>query len=212
MNRIKSIIRKCKASESSVFRVLCSHAYYELVGKQILANDRVTIRGVDRIETSGLLQIGISYVGFMHKYDKTYLNVQGRLIFKGEYSIGKGCRFDIGKEAVATFGKGYVAANSNFIIMHGLTVGDGCAISWDCQFLDEDFHQISYHDRVQKDNSIEIGNRVWIGSNVLVLKGSKIPNGCVVAAGSVVTGAFNKENVLIAGNPARIIKHDIKWE
>ncbi len=202
----------CRGSHSSIFRVLLSYAYYKLLGKNILANNRVIIRGIDKIDTRELVQIGMANIGFVHKYDRTSLNINGRLIFKGRYSIGKGCRFDIGKEAVAEFGEGYVTANTNFFIMHGLTVGDGCSISWGCQFLDEDFHKINYLSQNQKINKIEIGNHVWIGCNVIILKGSKIPDGCVVAAGSVVTKAFEKENVLIAGNPASIIKENVQWE
>ena len=95
--------------------------------------------------------------------------------------------------------------------MHGLKVGDGCAISWGCQFLDEDFHDIQYAGKIAKPHQIEIGDHVWIGSNVTVLKGSKIPDGCVVASGSVVKSKFEIKNALIAGNPAKIIKEGISW-
>jgi len=193
---------------------LYSYAYLRLRGKYILKAKRVLIHGVRRIETAGLCQIGMADVGFMNKYDRTYLNVRGRLIFTGPYSIGKGCRFDIGEEAVAKFGEGYVNANTSFIIMHGLTVGRRCAISWGCQFLDDDFHRIGYASRCgdAKGNAIHIGNHVWIGSNVTLLKRSVIPDGCVVASGAVVTKPFDQQDALIAGNPARVIRANIKWE
>ncbi len=183
-----------------------------MIGKSILRGPRVLIRGVNKIETGGLVKIGIGYIGFMHKYDRTYLNVNGRLVFKRKFSIGKGCRFDIGDNALAEFGEGYVSANTTFVIMHGLTVGDGCAISWGCQLLDDDFHKISYASKRQKANPIRIGNHVWIGSNVTLLKGSVIPDGCVVGSGSVVARAFETPNTLIAGNPARVVKENITWE
>jgi acetyltransferase-like isoleucine patch superfamily enzyme len=46
----------------------------------------------------------------------------------------------------------------------------------------------------------------------MVLKGAVIPNGCVVAAGSVVTKRFEEENSLIAGTPARVTRTGIEWE
>ena len=52
---------------------------------------------------------------------------------------------------------------------------------------------------------VEIGENCWIGSKVTFVDGSKIGNGCVVAAGSVVTKSFG-DNVIIAGVPAKIIK------
>lgn len=184
---------------------------YKIFRKDILANNKTIINGFRNIFTGGPLEIGLSDVGFMHKYDRTYLNISGRLIFKGNYSIGKGCRFDIGSDAVAEFGSGYVNAKTNFIIMHGLSIGDDCAISWGCEFLDEDFHELTYSGKRKKDPSIRIGNHVWIGSNVTVLKGSKVPDECVVASGSVVCSVFEKTNCLIAGNPARVIKENVKW-
>jgi acetyltransferase-like isoleucine patch superfamily enzyme len=90
-------------------------------------------------------------------------------------------------------------------------VGNGCVISWDCQFLDEDFHWLEYEGKVERDKKIAIGDHVWIGCGVTVLKGARVPNGCVVAANSVVTKAFQEEKCILAVNPARIIKSDVAW-
>lgn len=212
MQRLKVLIKKCRKSDSSFFWVIIRYLRYKISGKNILANNKVVIKGFKNIQTNGLLQIGMGYVGFMHKYDRSYLNINGSLIFQGNYSIGKGCRFDIGSLAVAKFGQGYVNANTNFIIMNGITIGDECVISWGCEFLDEDFHNITYSGKKERSPSIEIGNHVWIGSNVTVLKGSRIPDGCVIAAGSVVCSMFEKSNCLLAGNPAKVIKENVEWE
>jgi acetyltransferase-like isoleucine patch superfamily enzyme len=206
------IINKCRKSDSSVLIVVLQHLRYKIAGKNILANNKVIIKGLSNIHTNGLLQIGMAYVGFMHTHDITYLNINGSLIFQDNYSIGKGCRFDIGNGAIAKFGSGYVNSNTNFIIMHGITVGDGCAISWGCEFLDEDFHHIAYKEKKERTPEIEIGSRVWIGSNVTILKGSRIPDGCVIASGSVVSSRFEITNCLIGGNPAKVIRENVEWK
>ena len=60
-----------------------------------------------------------------------------------------------------------------------------------------------------KENFITIGNDVWIGTEVTIIKNIKIGNGAVIAAKAVVT-----ENVppfaIIAGNPAKIIGYRYK--
>lgn len=52
---------------------------------------------------------------------------------------------------------------------------------------------------------ISIGNNVWIGGNAVICPGVTLGNNVVVGAGSVVTKSF-PDDVVIAGNPARIIK------
>ena len=59
---------------------------------------------------------------------------------------------------------------------------------------------------------IEIGNHVWIAKQVTVLKNTKILDNTVVGCNSVVAKQFDKSNIVIAGNPARIIKENIKWD
>lgn len=54
--------------------------------------------------------------------------------------------------------------------------------------------------------SITIGDSVWLGANVTILKGAKIGNGCIVAANSVVTRGLYPDNTVLAGTPARVIK------
>ena len=53
---------------------------------------------------------------------------------------------------------------------------------------------------------ITIGNNCWIGAKVTILDGTKIGNGCIVAAGAVVKGIF-PDNVIIGGVPAKILKY-----
>ena len=50
-----------------------------------------------------------------------------------------------------------------------------------------------------------LGDNCWFGANVSVLQGVTIGNGCVIAAGSVVTKDV-PENCLVAGVPATIKK------
>ena len=53
---------------------------------------------------------------------------------------------------------------------------------------------------------VTIGNDVWLGGNVTVLPGVTIGNNVVVAAGAVVTKDI-PDNCVVAGVPAKIVKH-----
>ncbi len=59
---------------------------------------------------------------------------------------------------------------------------------------------------------ITIGNHVWLARDVKIFKDVSIADNTVVANGSVVTKSFDKENVLLGGCPAKILKENINWE
>ena len=52
---------------------------------------------------------------------------------------------------------------------------------------------------------IKIGNNCFIGINSIILPGVKIGNNVIIGAGSIVTKNI-PDNVVIAGNPAKIVK------
>ena len=53
---------------------------------------------------------------------------------------------------------------------------------------------------------VEIGNDVWIGANAMILPGITVGNGCIIAAGAVVTHDV-PDYAIVGGNPAKIIKY-----
>ncbi len=66
-------------------------------------------------------------------------------------------------------------------------------------------HPVKRNSGLEYAKPIKIGNNVWLGGGVIVTPGVTLGDNVVVGAGSVVTKSF-PDNVVIAGNPARIIK------
>lgn len=54
--------------------------------------------------------------------------------------------------------------------------------------------------------SIGVGSGTWIGARATFIAGSGVGSGCIVAAGSLVKEKFGN-NVIVAGVPARVVKH-----
>jgi acetyltransferase-like isoleucine patch superfamily enzyme len=100
--------------------------------------------------------------------------------------------------------------------MDSITIGKNTDIGSGCKIIDNDFHPLPYsqrHPEEQLDKvgkrPINIGEGCFIGANSLILKGTTLGNNVVVGAGSVVCGTF-PDNVIIAGNPAGVIKQNEK--
>jgi acetyltransferase-like isoleucine patch superfamily enzyme len=93
-----------------------------------------------------------------------------------------------------------------------ITVGKNVLIAGNCQIIDNNGHslyQTNLLDRINtksKSKPIVIEDGVWIGIGSIILPGVTIGAGSVVSAGSVVNNNVPK-NVLVAGNPAIIIKN-----
>ena len=95
-----------------------------------------------------------------------------------------------------------------------ISIGDNTLIGSGCLITDTDSHPILAEQRLleyggeqyTKRAPIVIGSNVFIGARSIITKGVHIGDGVVVGAGSVVTKDV-PANVVVAGNPAKIIKN-----
>jgi len=91
----------------------------------------------------------------------------------------------------------------------GLEIGDECIAGQylSCHPENHNYENIDISIRHQgvTRKGIKIGKNCWIGSKVTILDGVEIGDGCILAAGSVITKSF-PNNSIIAGVPAKLIK------
>lgn len=107
-----------------------------------------------------------------------------------------------------------------FIVMSGepnrtIRIGKDCMFSAYIVIRSSDAHTLyDLKDRkiLNEPTDVEIGDHVWICQNVIILKNARIPSNSVIGAYSLVNKAFEEENVVIAGNPARIVKSNVNWD
>lgn len=157
----------------------------------------------------GAIRIGLGYVGTVDgKSSRCTWENTGDIYFEGQAFLNVGtCLINHGQLTIgdgATFN-----GNVKIICFNNIKIGNGFICAWDSQIMDTDFHKIEdfSHKRINEDRPIIIGNHVWIGTGCLILKGTVIPDNCVIAARSVVSKKMCYENVIYGSNS--VIKEGI---
>jgi len=134
-----------------------------------------------------------------------------------------GCSFALGKNGTCSIGDFSLVNGALIMAEERIEIGSYCLISWSVGIADSDFHPIEpaqrridaealapfFKDRPSRPKlrtmPVIIEDNVWIGMNATILKGVTIGENSVVAAGAVVTKSV-PANVVVAGNPAVVIK------
>jgi maltose O-acetyltransferase len=84
-----------------------------------------------------------------------------------------------------------------------VTIGNDVALANDCYVMDTSSHGVE--GRNAKVAPVTIGDGTWVGTRALVLPGVTIGRRVVVGAGAVVTRDV-PDDVMVAGNPARVVR------
>ncbi len=139
--------------------------------------------------------------------DNTYLHKVKIIIGFKDCHIN-GCKIIIGEGT--SFNSAYIQTGEN---NSTLTIGRNCMFSFNIEISCTDTHAIAdlNGNLLNKGNNIEIGDNVWVCKNAVVLKNTKIPNNCIVAQGCIIAGKFYKNNCILAGIPAKVVKENIIW-
>ena len=134
-----------------------------------------------------------------------------------------GVSFAIGVNGSCKIGDFTLLNGALIMAEERIEIGNHVLISWNVGIADSDFHPLDaaqrridtlalapfYKDRpprpALKTAPVIIADNVWIGMNAIILKGVTIGENSVVAAGSVVAKSV-PANVVVAGNPAVVVK------
>lgn len=113
------------------------------------------------------------------------------------------------ENSIITIGDNTKISNDVSIIsFKSIQIGRNCLIGDRLTVYDCDGHGINPYtrcDSIGNAESVIIGDDVWIGSMVTILKGVSIGNNSIIAANSVVTHDV-PNNSIVAGNPAKLVK------
>lgn len=99
-----------------------------------------------------------------------------------------------------TIGTSFFNQGCAITCMDNIQIGDNCLFGPNVVVVDHD-HEYRYIDERRgnhyKKAPISIGNNVWIGANVTILRGTQIEDGAVIGAGCVIRGKVEKNTVVV---------------
>lgn len=141
----------------------------------------------------------------------------GRIHIGDDVTIGSSCTWDLaysmGQRPELTIGNRVSLNYGNIIsVASSVRIGDDTLIAGRVTIFDNTSHPTSPAKRLMKvridqaDTApVVIGANVWIGIGAIILRGVEIGDNSIVAAGAVVTRSV-PPNVIVAGNPARVVR------
>lgn len=180
----------------------------------------ISLKGAITIDCAletGMIKFGFSDVGIVDKkYNRTLIEINGKIVFKGSAIFGNGSKISVGKNGILQIGNKFcISANSTIICFDSVVFGDNVLFSWEVLVMDTDFHEtvntINNEIKDKITSPINIGNNVWIGMRSTLLKGTTLPDNIIIGANSLLNKPYQvPNNVLLAGNPAILKKTNIR--
>lgn len=167
--------------------------------------------------SSGRVQVGAGSVvrwGRLHTHRKGQVRIGVRSMVL--------CRVDFdGPSGRVHIGDRCYLGASHLVCHTSITIGDDVIMSWGVTVVDHDSHSPNWSERASdvsdwmkgrknwehvKVAPVVIGDKAWIGFGASILKGVAVGEAAVVAARSVVTRDV-PPHCVVAGNPARVVRH-----
>lgn len=138
----------------------------------------------------------ISYKNFILDLSKgSSLIFEGKATFRNNNNIKiSGGKLKIGRNVFFNNGNS-INCRSEIIIGENTLFGEGVKI-YDHDHKYKDTSQL-IKNQDYNEKKIIIGSNVWIGSNVILLRGSIIGNNCVISAGSIIKGKIPDNSIVI---------------
>ena len=161
-----------------------------------------------RIERGGRLELEPGVATEREKGNRIWIQVGGRLQLgartwlrtegaTNQITVGPGAAIRIGPDSLL-----------NGVMLHAkvsIEIGSDARIGFGARILDSDLHDLD-RETPERSDPIRIGDRVWIGCDVLVLRGVSVGDDTVVGAGSIVTSDL-PARVLALGAPAKPVRN-----
>lgn len=190
-------------------RIRVAKGNHFLVGSSLMKNVHLEIQGTDNeVIIEDLVQMDHLTIHIQGNHNRLVIGRENgfdhcSLWMEDDYNameIGEHNRFFEGSQLAALEGT-------------KISIGADGLYAKDVQVRTSDSHSVldTEGKRINPARDISIGNHVWLGDSVMVLKGSVIPDDVVVGARSLVNKHLESDGGMYVGTPAHLVKKNINW-
>lgn len=148
------------------------------------------------------------------------INIQGKMVFKGQAQFGKDYFVFIGENGYCEFGNmSSMASNAKLICLEKVVLGNYVRLGAESQIIDTNFHDMidtNTGEKQQKTGPVLIGNYNYGGSRISIMKNTITPDFCTITTNCFCNKDYTSwgNNILIGGIPAKLIRTNISrdWQ
>ncbi len=139
-----------------------------------------------------------------------------RLRAGAQWIVRQGCLISYGATVEvlqnAVLESGFFSMNSFSVLIAAqkITIGQDVMIGRNVVIYDSDFHRMDESTTVSEP--VFIQDHVWIASNAMVLKGTEVGSGAVIAANTLVTKSVSERVLIAEKRHLSVLKENIDWQ
>ena len=172
------------------------------------------------IEFMGGVKFGILQIGYcdndIYYSNKSAINIKGTIWIHGTgmHFFGAGLNLTIKEEGILEIGNNFaVSVDARINVAKRISIGNDNMWSYGNTIMDNDSHPIydSSGNQINHHREVVFGNKVWMACYCIILKGADIPDGSIIAAGSIISKSPTQTKTIITTG-GKVIRENITWE
>lgn len=137
--------------------------------------------------------------GMIQTFDHLHIEIYGNgKIRLGSYNQNRGNLYLVAQNGTLEIGDHcFFNTGCCLTALDSIKIGNNCKFGNNLVIVD---HDHNYKEEMASDfisAPVTIGNNVWVGANVTILRGTSIGDDCVIGAGSVVKGNIEPKSKIV---------------
>lgn len=161
------------------------------------------------LELGGIMSLGCKRICGSKLESRFLIDTQGKLTTQGNVFISYGADIEVFQGAKLTIGANFVS-NINAVIICGnqIIIEDNVNLGRNVTIRDNNGEHYISRRTYKASRPIHIGEHSWLCEEALIMPGTRLGTGVIVAARSLVSGRFDNFTML-SGSPAEVVDKDV---